>query len=325
VQADPQRRASFVVHSAIASFYHKSFPALGSASQGVSFSSCDLNFGENQLCAIDIRILIDLILILIAVYVSYRCYQFLLDRESPPVINHVDSKFTVASKKSCVIESISFFIVIDSIESNQVGLYLNIEIFGDYDTLAIDLPIKIKKSVFIDGENEEITAEEGESSIVFKKKPNTSVKTKINTLFTYGEISTTRELHRCRYIFQLYDFYVDNPPFEDGKFFKGVSIETYTPSVEKMTVIFSNKDDTYQPDPEKSLPFPNVFLPQEIRWYSGGERSNHSSINATFSNHTMLEISKRKYFIYSVLFTLASSASVAIVLDLVWSVFKKIS
>jgi len=36
VQADPQRRASFVVHSAIASFYHKSFPALGSASQGVS-------------------------------------------------------------------------------------------------------------------------------------------------------------------------------------------------------------------------------------------------------------------------------------------------
>jgi len=35
VQADPQRRASFVVHSAIASFYHKSFPALGSASQGV--------------------------------------------------------------------------------------------------------------------------------------------------------------------------------------------------------------------------------------------------------------------------------------------------
>jgi len=35
VQADPQRRASFVVHCAIASFYHKSFPALGSASQGV--------------------------------------------------------------------------------------------------------------------------------------------------------------------------------------------------------------------------------------------------------------------------------------------------
>jgi len=39
VQADPQRRASFVVHSAIASFYHKSFPALGSASQGVSIKS----------------------------------------------------------------------------------------------------------------------------------------------------------------------------------------------------------------------------------------------------------------------------------------------
>jgi len=39
VQADPQRRASFVVHSAIASFYHKSFPALGSASQGVSLKS----------------------------------------------------------------------------------------------------------------------------------------------------------------------------------------------------------------------------------------------------------------------------------------------
>jgi len=39
VQADPQRRASFVVHFAIASFYHKSFPALGSASQGVSLSA----------------------------------------------------------------------------------------------------------------------------------------------------------------------------------------------------------------------------------------------------------------------------------------------
>jgi len=39
VQADPQRRASFVVHSAIASFYHKSFPALGSASQGVRLSN----------------------------------------------------------------------------------------------------------------------------------------------------------------------------------------------------------------------------------------------------------------------------------------------
>jgi len=39
MQADPQRRASFVVHSAIASFYHKSFPALGSASQGVRLSA----------------------------------------------------------------------------------------------------------------------------------------------------------------------------------------------------------------------------------------------------------------------------------------------
>jgi len=41
VQADPQRRASFVVHSAIASFYHKSFPALGSASQGVRVKNID--------------------------------------------------------------------------------------------------------------------------------------------------------------------------------------------------------------------------------------------------------------------------------------------
>jgi len=43
VQADPQRRASFVVHSAIASFYHKSFPALGSASQGVSLSATQIH------------------------------------------------------------------------------------------------------------------------------------------------------------------------------------------------------------------------------------------------------------------------------------------
>jgi len=48
VQADPQRRASFVVHSAIASFYHKSFPALGSASQGVSFKRYTVNFIDKQ-------------------------------------------------------------------------------------------------------------------------------------------------------------------------------------------------------------------------------------------------------------------------------------
>jgi len=47
VQADPQRRASFVVHSAIASFYHKSFPALGSASQGVRLKGNNLVMNEN--------------------------------------------------------------------------------------------------------------------------------------------------------------------------------------------------------------------------------------------------------------------------------------
>ena len=271
---------------------------------------------------VDIRILIDLIFISIAVYASYRYYQLLLQRESPQVINHVDSKFTVASKKPCVIESISFFIVIDSIESNQVGVYLNVNISGDYDTLAIGLPIKIKKSISIDGENEKITAEENESSFLLTKKPDTPIKTEVNTLFAYGEISTIREPHRCKYIFQIHDFHVDNPPFEDGKFFKGVSIETYTPSVEKMNIIFSNNDDTYHPDPEKSLPFPNVFLSQELRWYSGSEKSNHSSIYVTFSNRAMLEINKRRYFIYSVLFTLSSSALVAISLDLVWNIFE---
>jgi len=49
VQADPQRRASFVVHSAIASFYHKSFPALGSASQGVILMLLYFSYRNNCL------------------------------------------------------------------------------------------------------------------------------------------------------------------------------------------------------------------------------------------------------------------------------------
>lgn len=271
-----------------------------------------------------IRLISDLILVVIAAGVAYKNYCQLLKKESSQIKNGVDTTFSVVSDNSCEIKKIAFLFTIDSIQNNSVGVYFDIEATGDHEILLVNTPFKISKDLKEDRKHEEITATKNSSHIIIRKKEKSRLETKISNLYLSGEIGTNREASMCKYIFQLHDFYVGESPFKKGKELSRIAngnIEKmYSPSIKKLNVLFRNTDKRYQSNPEKSLPFPNVFLSQELRWYSESEGSNHSSIYAVFSNYSKIEINRRKYFISSIIFTLASSSLVAIVLDIIWGV-----
>ena len=268
------------------------------------------------------RLLIDMVILLVTINFARRHYNILWANEASPKDNDIQSTFSIASKKDCVVESIMFFIVIDDVKNNIVDVYLDIDIKGDYDILVINVPFVISKERNIDNDNEKISLSKGGKNIKIIKKTNLPNNTKIKNLVFRAEISTSKEKSKCKYIFPLYDFHVAGTPYGESKVVKTISNKFYSPIIENISVIFKMLDISYKPDPEKSIPFPSVFLPQEQRWYSSISKNDHSSIYSVFCNFSELEENKRKAFASNVIFTLASSSSVAIFLDALWNIFK---
>lgn len=270
----------------------------------------------------DLRSIIDISLITIIAIVTYWSYLQLLKKQLPRKTNNIDATFSISSINPCEIKNISFLIVIDSVKNNQIGVYLDLEVSGNYGSLFINTPIKFKTNIKIDTEKVKITGEENKTDIVISQKCKETSINKIKTIYTYGEMATSKDTSSCTYFFSLTDFTAKDSPYEKGEYLKFVAGEIYSPKIENMNIIFKNHCDNYQPTPEKSFPTPNSFLPQELRWHSSPEKDKHTSIYAVFTDNTMLDENKTRYFIHSIIFALSSSALVAVTLDLIWNIFK---